>query len=137
MSASGTRLSGAPARSALAARIATARARLPQPRLIGTAPEILAMRPAATATGPGLAVDVRWPEGVSDRDVLVEGPTPDWALPLPERTGDRPHGETWTFALDGLPKGTTAEGATLVFTLRAGDKAIEQRVTVEAGTPGK
>lgn len=126
-----------PVDTVAAGRIAAARARLPQPRVIGTAPEILAMRPAATATGPGLAVDVRWPEGVSDRDVLVEGPSADWALPLPERTGDRPLGETWTFALDGLPKGATAEGAQLLFTLRAGETAVEQRVTVEAGTPGK
>jgi DsbC/DsbD-like thiol-disulfide interchange protein len=58
-------------------------------------------------------------------DLFVEGPTPDWSLPLPEpKTGNGPTRQ-FTFDLDGLPPDAHAQGATLTFTAVSGDDAIE------------
>jgi hypothetical protein len=59
-------------------------------------------------------------------DLFVEGPTPEWALPLPEpETGGAPGTRRFSFELDGLPPGAAAVGAQLRFTLISGDKAID------------
>jgi DsbC/DsbD-like thiol-disulfide interchange protein len=58
-------------------------------------------------------------------DLFVEGPTPDWSLPLPESTGGNGKTRQFTFDLDGLPPDAHAEGATLTFTAVSGDDAIE------------
>ncbi len=62
-------------------------------------------------------------------DLFVEGPTSDWALPLPE-PADRPGDDTpgsrrFTFDLDGLPPGANAEGAMLTLTAVSAAGAIE------------
>ena len=58
--------------------------------------------------------------------LAAEGPTPDWALPLPEPVSGAPVGlQRYAFALDGLPPGASAQGARLTLTLVAGSKAIE------------
>ena len=65
-------------------------------------------------------------------DLFVEGPTPDWALPLPEPAGpsneDAPGRRRFTFDLDGLPPGVHAEGALLTLT------AVSPTGAVEVGT---
>jgi DsbC/DsbD-like thiol-disulfide interchange protein len=60
-------------------------------------------------------------------DALVaEGPTPEWALPVPEPTDGAGAGlHRFTFPLDGLPPGASAAGATLTFTLVSGANAVE------------
>ena len=58
-------------------------------------------------------------------DLFVEGPTPDWSLPLPEPSGTDGQLRRFTFDLDGLPPGASAAGATLTFTAVSGDAAIE------------
>lgn len=58
-------------------------------------------------------------------DLFVEGPTPDWALPLPQQSaadGDIRHFE---FELDGLPPNAKTTGAALTLTAVSGDDAIE------------
>jgi DsbC/DsbD-like thiol-disulfide interchange protein len=59
-------------------------------------------------------------------ELFAEGPTSEWALPLPEPagpvTGPTRH---FTFELDGLPPGAQAKGATLTLTAVSGDNAIE------------
>ena len=58
--------------------------------------------------------------------LFAEGPTPQWALPLPEPVAGAPDGlQRFAFELDGLPPGEKAEGATLRLTAVSGDKAIE------------
>jgi DsbC/DsbD-like thiol-disulfide interchange protein len=58
--------------------------------------------------------------------LFAEGPTADWALPLPEPAEGAPAGlKRFTFALEGLPPGAKPEGATLTLTAVAGDAAIE------------
>jgi hypothetical protein len=59
-------------------------------------------------------------------ELFAEGPTAEWALPVPEQVEADASGlRRFAFALDGLPPGATADGATLTFTLVAGDKSIE------------
>src|SRR5262252_70739 len=73
-------------------------------------------------------VDVAAASGASV-DLFVEGPTPDWALPLPQQTGGQNGGNDtirhFAFVLEGLPPGAKPEGADLTFTAVSGDDAIE------------
>ncbi len=73
-------------------------------------------------------VEVAAPAG-APVDLFVEGPTPDWSLPLPEPKGgvNGSNGATrqFTFDLDGLPADAHAQGATLTLTAVSGDDAIE------------
>jgi hypothetical protein len=71
-----------------------------------------------------VVVEVAAPAG-APVDLLVEGPTPDWSLPLPQPTGVDGTTRRYTFDLDGLPPDAHAEGATLTFTAVSGDDAIE------------
>lgn len=72
-----------------------------------------------------VAVEVAAPPG-APIELFAEGPTPEWALPLPEPVGPA-QGPTrrFTFDLDGLPPGAQAKGATLTLTAVSGDDAIE------------
>ncbi|HML07574.1 MAG TPA: protein-disulfide reductase DsbD domain-containing protein [Xanthobacteraceae bacterium] len=58
-------------------------------------------------------------------DLFVEGPTPNWALPLPKPSGGAPGIRRFTLDLDGVPPGTPADGATLTWTAVSADDAIE------------
>jgi DsbC/DsbD-like thiol-disulfide interchange protein len=75
-----------------------------------------------------VVVEVVAPEG-TPVDLFVEGPTRDWALPLPEAKGSTsdsgPGTRRFTFDLDGLPPGARADGATLTFTAVSPVDAIE------------
>jgi len=68
-------------------------------------------------------------------DLFVEGPTPDWALPLPEPSrpapADAPGLRRFTFELDGLPPGAHADGATLTFTAVSPADAIEVEIHLD------
>lgn len=59
--------------------------------------------------------------------VVVEGPTPEWALPIPQPTQGGPPGrQRFSFALDGLPSGVDPKGAfELTFTVIQGERAFE------------
>jgi hypothetical protein len=69
-------------------------------------------------------VEIAAPDG-APVDLFVEGPTPEWSLPLPEPTGPIAPIRHFTFDLDGVPAGTDAKGATLTFTAVSGGEAIE------------
>jgi len=72
-----------------------------------------------------VTVEVAAPPG-APVELFAEGPTPEWALPLPEPMGPA-QGPTrrFTFDLDGLPPGAQATGATLTLTAVSGEDAIE------------
>src|SRR3954469_723590 len=73
-------------------------------------------------------VDVTAPDA-GDLSLFVEGPTPDWALPVPKLVEHSPPGiKRFTFELDGLPPGASADGAALKLTLVGGDRAYEFNV---------
>jgi DsbC/DsbD-like thiol-disulfide interchange protein len=59
-------------------------------------------------------------------DLFAEGPSPDWALPLPQPVAGAPEGvQRFSFMLEGLPAGTRPEGAVLKLTAVAANEAIE------------
>jgi len=59
--------------------------------------------------------------------VFAEGPTPDWALPIPQPAQGAPAGRRhFSFALDGLPSGIDPKGPfALTFTVVKGERAYE------------
>lgn len=85
-----------------------------------------------SATSPSrILVDVRTPSGTRP-ELFAEGPTPDWALPVPEPVaGAEPGSQRFAFALDGLPPGASAQGALLKLTASAGERAIETRFRLD------
>jgi DsbC/DsbD-like thiol-disulfide interchange protein len=112
------------------AALTAAEARVPKPAAVGatSTPAIRAV--TRDTASPRIMVDVAAPNSASSKpasiDLFAEGPTPEWALPLPERVAGAPAGtQRFSFALDGLPPGATAEGATLRLTAVAGEAAIE------------
>lgn len=78
-----------------------------------------------------LVVDVSAPAGVPVT-LFAEGPTTDWALPVPKQTDGAPDGlQRFVFALDGLPPGKTVDGATLKLTAVSGEDAIETTIRLD------
>src|SRR5260221_359680 len=75
-------------------------------------------------------VDVTAPD-TNGLSLIVEGPTPDWALPIPKLVEHGPPGvKRFAFELDGLPPGASADGAALKLTLIGGDRAYEFNVNL-------
>src|SRR6202163_347610 len=75
-------------------------------------------------------VDVAVPDA-REVNLFVEGPTPDWALPVPALLEHSPPGiKRFTFELDGLPPGANPEGAALKFTLVGGDRSYEFNINL-------
>jgi DsbC/DsbD-like thiol-disulfide interchange protein len=113
--------------SAQEATVAAAEARVPTRVEIGGG-GTPAIRAVHRENGPGkprVLVDVAAPAGEAVT-LLAEGPTAQWALPLPEPVAGAPDGlQRFGFELDGVPPGATASGATLRLTAVAGSKAIE------------
>ncbi|MFN5666379.1 protein-disulfide reductase DsbD domain-containing protein [Bradyrhizobium sp.] len=80
--------------------------------------------------GNNVLVDVTAPES-KDLSLFVEGPTPDWALPVPKLVEHAPPGvKRFAFELDGLPPGAKADGAALKLTLVGGDKSYEFNINL-------
>jgi DsbC/DsbD-like thiol-disulfide interchange protein len=71
-----------------------------------------------------VVVEVAAPQG-APLSLFVEGPTPDWALPLPVQTGAAGLLRRFTFDVDGLPPGAQAKGAALTLTAVSGEDSIE------------
>jgi hypothetical protein len=107
--------------------------RVPKPVAIGQgeALAIEAVTREAHGEKPRILVDVRAPDAAK-LELFAEGPTPDWALPVPEPIPGAPAGlQRFAFALDGVPPGATEEGATLRLTAVAQDQAIELVIAPE------
>jgi DsbC/DsbD-like thiol-disulfide interchange protein len=105
------------------APIVSAQARVPKPAAPGQGGALSIG--AVQREGSRIVVDVAYPAGARV-DLFAEGPTPDWALPVPSPGGGAPQGQQrFTFALDGLPPDTRPDGATLLLTAVAGEHAIE------------
>jgi DsbC/DsbD-like thiol-disulfide interchange protein len=81
--------------------------------------------------GKTVVVDVTAPAG-DDVSLLAEGPTPEWALPVPKLVSSGPAGtRRFAFDLQGLPPGAAAEGAALKLTLLGADQAYEYDVRLQ------
>lgn len=103
---------------------------VPKPANIGD-PNPLTIRDVKRDGPKNVVVDVVAPDG-SNVNLYVEGPTPDWALPIPEPVKDSPTGvKRFSFELDGLPPGAKPEGAALKFTLVGPERSYEFNTNLE------
>src|SRR5713101_7309782 len=97
---------------------------VPKPASIGD-PTPLTIRDVKRDGKSSVLVDVAAPDA-REVSLFVEGPTPDWALPVPTLLEPSPPGvRRFSFELDGLPPGANPEGAALKLTLVGGDRAYE------------
>ncbi|WP_029581697.1 protein-disulfide reductase DsbD domain-containing protein [Bradyrhizobium sp. URHD0069] len=75
-------------------------------------------------------VDVAVPDA-RKVNLFVEGPTPDWALPVPKLLEHSPPGvKRFAFQLDGVPPGVNPEGAALKLTLVGSERPYEFNVNL-------
>jgi DsbC/DsbD-like thiol-disulfide interchange protein len=110
--------------SALSAALDT----VPKPATIGD-PSPLTIRDVKRE-GKTVLVDVA-AQSSGNVNLFVEGPTPDWALPVPKLLERSPPGvKRFAFDLDGLPAGANPEGAALKLTLVGSERAYEFNVNL-------
>ncbi|MGV7211880.1 protein-disulfide reductase DsbD domain-containing protein [Bradyrhizobium sp. UFLA05-112] len=103
---------------------------VPKPANIGdSAP--LTIRDVKREGATKVLVDVATPDG-RNVNLFVEGPTPDWALPIPSPVEHSPAGvKRFAFELDGLPPGAKPDGAALKFTLVGPEKSYEFNINLD------
>ncbi|WP_022720931.1 protein-disulfide reductase DsbD domain-containing protein [Rhodopseudomonas sp. B29] len=103
---------------------------VPVPANVGD-PNPVTIRDVERIGDKDVRVDVVAPESAKVA-LFVEGPTPEWALPVPTQVEGAPPGiKRFRFALDGLPSGANPAGALLKFTLVGPDKAYEFNVNLQ------
>lgn len=104
---------------------------VPKPANVGD-PNPLTIRDVKREGKSAVLVDVVAPPEAGNISLFVEGPTPDWALPVPKLLEHSPPGvKRFTFDLDGLPPDTDPEGAALKLTLVGGDHSYEFNINLE------
>jgi DsbC/DsbD-like thiol-disulfide interchange protein len=102
---------------------------VPKPANIGD-PNPLTIRDVKREKSAVL-VDVVSP-GDKDVGLFVEGPTPDWGLPVPKLLEHGPPGvKRFAFDLDGVPPGVNPDGAALKLTLVGGDRSYEFNINLD------
>jgi DsbC/DsbD-like thiol-disulfide interchange protein len=102
---------------------------VPKPANVGD-PNPLTIRDVKRDGKSSVVVDVVSPDG-QEVSLFVEGPTPDWALPVPKPGENGPPGvKRFAFELDGVPPGVSPEGAALKLTLVGGDRAYEFNINL-------
>jgi DsbC/DsbD-like thiol-disulfide interchange protein len=103
---------------------------VPKPASVGD-PNPLTIRDVKRDGKSTVLVDVLSPDARTV-NLFVEGPTPDWGLPVPKLVEHGPAGvKRFTFQLDGIPPGTNPEGAALKLTLVGGDRSYEFNINLE------
>jgi DsbC/DsbD-like thiol-disulfide interchange protein len=111
---------------ALAAALDT----VPKPASIGD-PNPLTIRDVKREGKSTVLVDVVAPDS-KEVSLFVEGPTPDWGLPIPNQIEHSPTGvKRFAFELDGLPPGVKPDGAALKLTLVGGDRSYEFNINLD------
>lgn len=103
---------------------------VPKPANVGD-PNPLTIRDVKRQGKSEVLVDVVTPD---DRAVnlFVEGPTPDWGLPVPKLVEHSPPGvKRFSFQLDGVPPGVNPDGAALKLTLVGGDRSYEFNINLD------
>jgi DsbC/DsbD-like thiol-disulfide interchange protein len=102
---------------------------VPKPASVGD-PNPLTIR-NVKREGKSVLVDVLSPDARTI-NLFVEGPTPDWALPIPKLLENSPPGvKRFAFELEGVPPGTNPEGAALKLTLVGGDRSYEFNINLD------
>jgi DsbC/DsbD-like thiol-disulfide interchange protein len=103
---------------------------VPKPANVGD-PNPLTIRDVKREGKSEVVVDVVTPD---DRplNLFVEGPTPDWGLPVPKPVEHSPPGvKRFSFQLDGVPPGVNPEGAALKLTLVGGERSYEFNINLD------
>ncbi|SDT41360.1 Thiol-disulfide interchange protein, contains DsbC and DsbD domains [Bradyrhizobium canariense] len=104
---------------------------VPKPANVGD-PNPLTIRDVKRDGKSTVLVDVVAPADAKQVNLFVEGPTPDWGLPVPKLLEQSPPGvKRFSFELDGLPPGTNPEGAALKLTLVGGEHSYEFNINLE------
>jgi DsbC/DsbD-like thiol-disulfide interchange protein len=102
---------------------------VPKPANVGD-PNPVTIRDVKREGKSTVLVDVAVPDA-RQVNLFVEGPTPDWALPVPKLVEHSPPGvKRFAFQLDGVPPGVNPEGAALKLTLVGGDRPYEFNVNL-------
>src|SRR5271155_3995350 len=103
---------------------------VPKPASVGD-PNPLTIRDVKREGKSTVLVDVISPDARTI-NLFVEGPTPDWALPVPKLLEHGPPGiKRFSFELDGVPPGVNPEGAALKLTLVGGDRSYEFNINLD------
>jgi DsbC/DsbD-like thiol-disulfide interchange protein len=104
---------------------------VPKPANVGD-PNPLTIRDVKRDGKSTVLVDVVAPENAKPVNLFVEGPTPDWGLPVPKPVEHSPPGvKRFSFQLDGLPPGANPDGAALKFTLVGGERSYEFNINLD------
>jgi DsbC/DsbD-like thiol-disulfide interchange protein len=103
---------------------------VPKPASVGD-PNPLTIRDVKREGKSTVLVDVLSPDARTV-NLFVEGPTPDWSLPVPKLREPGPPGvKRFAFQLDGVPPGVNPDGAALKLTLVGGDRSYEFNINLE------
>jgi DsbC/DsbD-like thiol-disulfide interchange protein len=109
------------------AALVAAEARVPKKVALGAAAPlaIKTVRRENDGPRPRVVVDVTAPAGEAVA-LFAEGPTPEWALPVPAPIEGAGAGlQRFAFELDGAPPGQGYDGIAIMLTASAGNSAIE------------
>src|SRR5215475_10932134 len=103
---------------------------VPKPANVGD-PNPLTIRDVKREGKTQVLVDVVTPDA-HNVSLFVEGPTPDWGLPVPTPVEHSPPGvKRFSFQLDGVPPGVNPDGAALKLTLVGADRSYEFNVNLD------
>jgi DsbC/DsbD-like thiol-disulfide interchange protein len=103
---------------------------VPKPANIGD-PNPLTIRDVKRDGKSSVLVDVISPDP-QEVHLFVEGPTLDWALPVPKLVEQSPPGvKRFRFELDGIPPGANPAGAALKMTLVGADRSYEFNINLD------
>jgi DsbC/DsbD-like thiol-disulfide interchange protein len=103
---------------------------VPKPANVGD-PNPLTIRDVKRDGKSTVLVDVVSPDA-KEVNLFVEGPTPDWGLPVPKLLEHSPPGvKRFAFELDGVPPGVSPEGAALKLTLVGSDRSYEFNINLD------
>jgi DsbC/DsbD-like thiol-disulfide interchange protein len=103
---------------------------VPKPANVGD-PNPLTIRDVERDGKSTIVVDVISPD-TREVSLFVEGPTPDWGLPVPKLLESSPPGvRRFAFELDGVPLGVSPKGAALKLTLVGADRAYEFNINLD------
>ena len=104
---------------------------VPKPANVGD-PNPLTIRDVKREGKTTVLVDAVAPLDAKEVTLFVEGPTPEWGLPVPKLLEHSPPGvKRFSFELDGLPPGANPEGAALKLTLVGGEHSYEFNINLE------
>ncbi|MBI3701809.1 MAG: cytochrome C biogenesis protein [Afipia sp.] len=103
---------------------------VPKPAKIGDAGDLV-VRDVKRDGKIGVIVNVVAKDG-KEASLFAEGPTPDWALPVPKLVKRESGGaQRFAFDLDGLPSGASTGNVMLKLTLTGGAGAYEYNVNLK------